>query len=95
MNGHGGVIATLVKQGKRKVFRWCIRDVIENCNDFCDTCTLKKDCAGKAHDAEGFVPASDVRIMRERVSDSIWGYQVLCDHESAAIMNPQQRREER
>jgi len=69
----------LVKEGRRKVFRWCIWDVIENCQDDCSTCTLRGDCQGKAHAAEGFVPVSDVRTMRDRVGDKTWQHEVLCD----------------
>lgn len=83
MNGSDGVIAHLVRQGNRKIFRWCVWDVIEKCGDACQSCTLNKDCQGKAHDADGFVPVSDVRIMRGRVNDTTWAYEVLCDHKRA------------
>ena len=83
MNGPQGLMADLVRQGKRKLFRWCIWDVIEHCTDDCQTCSLRKECDGKAHHTEGFVPVSDVRIMRERVSEEVWCYEVLCDKEQA------------
>jgi hypothetical protein len=44
---------------------------------------LRKECDGTAHHTEGFVFVSDVKIMRERVSDEGWGYEVLCKHEHA------------
>jgi hypothetical protein len=79
MNGPGGVMQKLVRDGKRRVFRWCVWDVIENCREDCHTCNLAPDCDGLARSADGFVPVEDVRTMRERVSDRTWRYEVLCD----------------
>ena len=79
MNGPSGVMSKLIKDGRRKRFTWCVWDVIEKCQEECRTCILSPDCKEKARQAEGFIPVSDVRTMRERVGDRTWQYEVLCD----------------
>jgi hypothetical protein len=79
MNGPSGVMSKLIKEGRRKCFTWCVWDVIEKCQEACDTCILSPDCQEKARQAEGFIPVSDVRTMRERVGDRTWRYEVLCE----------------
>jgi hypothetical protein len=72
LNGPDGVMQSLLTDAKRKIFTWCVWDVIERCDAPCEGCILFPDCQGKAHQSEGFIPVSDVRSMRKRVRDRTW-----------------------
>lgn len=82
LNGMHGVMQELLKDKTRKLFTWCIWDVMEKCEESCKDCSLLADCQGKAKQASGFVPVEDVRVMRSRVKASVWAMEMLCQNKS-------------
>jgi hypothetical protein len=58
----------------RKIFRWCLWDVIAKChaNRKCEKCILWENCRGRARDAGGFLRVADVLAMRKRVTQKMW-----------------------
>lgn len=89
MNGDHGIMKKLVHEGKRKVFTWCAWDVAENCQADCRTCPLHGDCRGKARNAEGFVPISDLLTQFSRVKKRTWRYEILCNPSEGAAARPE------
>lgn len=79
MNGDHGLMKKLVKEGRRRLFKWCAWDVAENCQAECRSCPLHPDCQGKARQAEGFVPIGDLLTQFSRVKKRTWRYEILCD----------------
>jgi hypothetical protein len=65
---------------RRKVFAWCVWDVIEQCppERQCATCPLFDDCQGRAKNAHGFVKIDDVIAIRSRISLPVWQHEMLC-----------------
>lgn len=84
--GLGGAWPRVVGSGAdsliagRKVLSWCIWDVIAQCppERQCANCALAADCGGKAREAAGFIPVSDVLDMQARVSRRVWQTEMLC-----------------
>ena len=66
------------ENGTRKVFVWCIWDVIEPCQRKCERCKLEKECAGRAKEGKGFVKVADMLQVHERVGQYTWDAEVLC-----------------
>ena len=84
MHVPGGLMQKLVEQSPqlgRKVFAWCMMDVIENCPEEarkCEGCALEKECGGRARDADGFMKVEDLIAMKGRVSPMVWEREMLC-----------------
>jgi hypothetical protein len=85
MHRPGGLMQNLLGEsggvaGGRKVFAWCIWDVIERCppKRECATCPLFAECQGRAKEASGFVKIDDVIAMRGRISKPVWEHEMLC-----------------
>lgn len=83
MHVPGGLMEELVSSAPssgRKVFSWCVWDVVERCpaERVCGDCVLADDCQGRARSAEGFVLLEDVMAMRARVSRVVWEREMLC-----------------
>jgi hypothetical protein len=75
------VLEDAVAGARRKVFAWCVWDVLEKCPETrdCATCPLWDACGGRAKSgAEGFVKIDDVIAMRGRVSAATWEHEMLC-----------------
>ncbi len=68
----------------RKVFSWCVWDVLELCpaTRRCETCPLFEECQGRAkvkrEGGNGFVRIEDVIAMKKRVSRATWEHEMLC-----------------
>jgi hypothetical protein len=66
----------------RRVFRWCILDVLEKCErdeDACASCPLHPECKGALRKAEGgYVSIEDAIRMKQRVSIETWNAEMLC-----------------
>jgi hypothetical protein len=87
MHKPGGLMQTMLFEpaggkadAKRRVFAWCVWDVIEQCPPAraCATCPLFGDCGGKAKRARGFVKIDDVIAIRSRISLPVWQHEMLC-----------------
>ncbi|HVX83691.1 MAG TPA: hypothetical protein VH253_02635 [Phycisphaerae bacterium] len=70
--------------GGRKVFAWCVWDVLEKCPERrkCEGCPLWDACGGRAKKIEGaggFVKIDDVIAMQRRVSAATWEHEMLCE----------------
>ncbi len=88
MHRPGGLMQHVLEEAGaasgRKVFAWCVWDVLERCPDWrqCASCPLASDCGGRAKRVEGkggFVKIEDVLIMRGRVSTGVWKHEMLCE----------------
>jgi hypothetical protein len=67
--------------GTRKIFAWCIWDVVGKCRESdrkCDTCLLLPDCQSRARRGTGFVPIVDVLSFHERSPRATWEAEMLC-----------------
>ncbi len=71
-------------EGKRRLFKWGVADVLEHCEPFraCETCTLLPECQGRAklrppHRA-GHISISDAIGMKARVGAQTWESEMLC-----------------
>jgi hypothetical protein len=84
-----GLMRTLVddaREGKRRLFRWGVVDVLGPCGPEheCTTCVLESDCAGKAKqrdasgEAAGHLSVRDAVAMKGRVSQLTWNAEMLC-----------------
>ncbi|MCL2640476.1 MAG: hypothetical protein FWD53_06505 [Phycisphaerales bacterium] len=64
----------------RRIFAWCLWDVIEKCHAVrdCKTCPLQQTCQGLAKRASGFIKIDDAIAMQARVSQSTWDHEMLC-----------------
>ncbi|MGN6370379.1 MAG: hypothetical protein ACTHN5_19160 [Phycisphaerae bacterium] len=68
----------------RKVFSWCVWDVLEKCPERrkCEGCPLWEECQGRAKveraGGNGFVRIADVIAMKKRVSRATWEHEMLC-----------------
>jgi hypothetical protein len=64
----------------RKVFTWCVWDVIGRCKEerACEGCGLWPSCQGRARGGAGFVPVRDVLAVWERSSRAAWDSEMLC-----------------
>ncbi len=80
MHVPGGLMTEIVGGG-RKVFSWCVWDVIEKCGEerACGSCGLWNECRGRAKEGTGFVKIDDVLAMRGRVSRGVWRHEMLCE----------------
>jgi hypothetical protein len=87
MHKPGGLMEKVLEEqgenGQRKVFAWCVWDVLEKCPEWrqCAGCPLEKACRGRAKLVEGeggFVKIEDVIAMRGRVSSATWEHEMLC-----------------
>jgi hypothetical protein len=63
-----------------KIFKWCIWEVIENCNSDrnCSRCPLNDDCRQKAKIANGFLKIDDVIAQMRRTSRASFESEMLC-----------------
>lgn len=64
----------------KKIFSWCLLDVIEKCPPArsCQGCPLWQECRGHAKDAAGFITIEDAIAMKARVSKETWDHEMLC-----------------
>jgi hypothetical protein len=61
------------------IFKWCIWETIENCNDrSCSQCPLWPDCGGKAKSASGYLKIDDCITQMRRASRAGWEAEMLC-----------------
>ncbi len=77
----GGMMQRVVEDARRRgvrVFRWCVWDVVEKCDDPCMRCPLRDACAGRARQAGGFLHIEDLCAMHGRVSAATWEAEMLC-----------------
>ena len=79
----GSILEGSGKTG-RKVYSWCVWDVLEWCDEDrqCETCALWEECQGRAKvkrdGGNGFVRIEDVIAMKSRVSMATWEHEMLC-----------------
>jgi hypothetical protein len=64
----------------RKVYKWCLFEVMERCPDDrrCELCLLKEDCGGKGKKADGYLAVEDICSMKLRASREAWRSEMLC-----------------
>jgi hypothetical protein len=65
----------------RKIFAWCIWDVVERCDEKdrrCEGCELQPECRSRAREAAGFVPIEDAFRFHRRSSQRTWEQEMLC-----------------
>jgi hypothetical protein len=61
------------------IFKWCIWETIEKCNDrSCSQCPLWPDCRGKAKAASGYLKIDDCITQMRRASRAGWEAEMLC-----------------
>jgi len=61
------------------IFKWCMWEVIERCEDrSCSQCPLWADCGGKAKGAEGYLKIDDCITQMRRASRAGWEAEMLC-----------------
>jgi len=73
-------------QGGRRVFKWGVVDVLDECEDrhSCATCSLLDECGGRAKardgrgEAAGYVSVDDAVRLKGRVSEETWKAEMLC-----------------
>jgi len=72
-------VAQAEKNGRR-VYRWCLLDVLETClpDRSCSRCPLDEDCRGKARNADGFFAIDDAIAIKARASREAWQAEMLC-----------------
>lgn len=80
--------------GKRRLFRWGVVDVLDTCGDEhqCRTaegpCPLWDECAGRAKERDqageppGYLPVKDAIVMKSRVALVTWEAEMLCQRPS-------------
>ena len=77
-----GLMQELIQSAAKnqmRVFRWCLWEVIERCEDRnCSQCVLWSDCHGRARDAEGYYRIDDAIAQKRRSSESSWQAEMLC-----------------
>ena len=74
-----GIFQDAIQSGAYHVFKFCIWETIEKCQDFtCSQCSLWGVCRGRAKEAEGFVKIADLLQMRSRASNESWMSEVEC-----------------
>ena len=85
----GGLMHDLIASAReqnavRKLFRWGVMDVIEQCDDRpCDGCALWEECAGRAKDERfGHVSVDDALRAKGRVDVSTWRSEMLSERPS-------------
>ena len=95
MHVPGGLMSRLVKEcgdGKRRLFKWGLVDVLERCGDEhrClgvdggADCALHPECGGKAKEPghSGHLAVDDAVRMKGRVSLATWSSEMLCQRPS-------------
>jgi hypothetical protein len=61
------------------VFKWCVWEVIEKCQERnCSQCPLWSDCGGVAKSSNGYLSIDDCITMLRRSSRSGWETEMLC-----------------
>ncbi len=81
-------LVTQAVQGRRRLFKWGVVDVLERCEPkrSCESCSLLPECQGKAkrspHEAGGHISISDAVVMKSRVALSTWESEMLCTRPS-------------
>jgi hypothetical protein len=81
-----GIIDAANAHGK-KVFHWCILDVLQHCPQErdCGSCPLSEDCQKVAKEkCHGFYPIDDAIASMHRVSRDTWETEMLCRKPSTA-----------
>ncbi len=84
MHKPGGLMQTIIANAaatpRRKLFAWCVWDVIEKCppSRACAPCPLWESCQGRAKHADGFLKIEDVITMKSRASQATWEHEMLC-----------------
>ncbi len=83
-----GLMQKLVEEageGKRRLFRWGVLDVLERCDLPCKTdegpCALWVECGGRAHSDEqaGHIRVQDAINLKARVGQNVWEAEMLCE----------------
>ena len=77
-----GLMSEVLGQARRdgrRVFRWCLWEVIECCRDRnCSSCCLWEDCRGRAREANGYYGIDDAIAQKRRSSQATWRAEMLC-----------------
>jgi len=69
----------------RRVFKWCLWEVIEKCEGrSCSQCALAGDCGGRAKEACGYLRIDDAVQQMQRSSRAAWEAEMLCTRPSVA-----------
>jgi len=84
---HGLMSRLIADPGNRRLFKWGLIDVLDNCGDEfeCSSCSLLPECKGAAQAGgrtPGHISIPDARGMKSRVSLPIWNSEMLCDRPS-------------
>lgn len=68
-----------------RAFTWNAMDVAARCPESlpCQGCVLWDDCQGRAKQAQGFIPITDLLDQRRRTSDAAWASEMMCQRPSA------------
>lgn len=78
-------VMDLYTQSGRKVFRWCLLEILQKCpqDRECEHCPLKEDCNGIAKTrCGGHLSIDDAIAMKFRVSKQTWEAEMLCKRPS-------------
>lgn len=78
---HDLIVSTQHDDPPRRLFRWGVLDVIEQCDDrACDDCVLWEECAGRAKRPRlGHVPVDDACRAKRRVDLATWKSEMLSE----------------
>ncbi len=72
------IIADAPKRNRR-VFKWCLWEVIEPCRDrVCSRCALWEECRGRAKHADGYLSIDDAIAYKLRSSEKSFQAEMLC-----------------
>ena len=68
------------RQGGRRIFKWCLWEVIERCGGRnCTRCALWSDCGGRAKNGRGYYRIEDAIAQKQRSSEQAWKSEMLCE----------------
>lgn len=88
LNNSYGLMRKLLDEAvkfRKPIFKWCLWDVIEKCNDRdCNTCLLVEDCKGKAKTANGYYSIDDAITIKQRSPARNWRLEMLCEDPKTA-----------
>mgnify|MGYP001794734828 CR=1 FL=1 len=81
---HDLIMSTLHNEPVRRLFRWGVLDVLEQCDDRpCDDCALLPECAGRAKSPRiGHVSVDDAARAKGRVDAQTWEAEMLSQRPS-------------
>ncbi|MEM9346853.1 MAG: hypothetical protein AAGB26_09575 [Planctomycetota bacterium] len=81
MHEVGGLMSELTASDNHRLYNWNVMDVVARCPPSipCKGCAAWADCRGRAKEADGHLPVQDMIAQRLRLSDDLWGAEMMCN----------------